>query len=182
MFTPWHQALGRTTVFKTFTSQSNSSKNGAGDSSKGLSLHKNIKKSSKHCQNQLIRTLENKCLQQSNERQLNQEKGNLKIVGKLCVISPLPHTPLLLGLAVVLTRSASYEGPWFLVLEEQEQTSLAKNCVSVLTCLGQPEGLIQALIFVSSNLELRIEMQQGCLKNLARWVNILQPPEAKDYS
>lgn len=30
-------------------------------------------------------------------------------------------------------------------------------CFSVLICLGQPEGLTHALVFVSSNLELRVE-------------------------
>ena len=55
-------------------------------------------------------------------------------------------------------------------------------CICVLTCLGPREALTQELVFVSSDLELRVETQYGCLKDLARFMKNPQLPGAKDYS
>ena len=69
------------------------------------------------------------------------------------------------SLAVVFTRAASCVGFRFPV--QETGADLTKNCLfSVATSLGQSKGLTQTLVFVSSNLELRVESSRHVSKTL----------------
>lgn len=134
------------------------SKSGRVGSSKNLSLHTKIEKSSKNCQKQLCQNSrkQSKIYSHQVSTESKKKKSNLKRVGKFCgiFICPCPTPSPVRWWCWRSQVALPMWSPSLWFQREQSGPYLQRIVFFCLICLGTTEGLIQGLVFVSLNWEL----------------------------